>query len=68
MPVMDGFEATRRIRRLANRNVDVPIIAVTANANPGDKLKCLEAGMNDYIKKPISQNVLIDKLSNWLGH
>ena len=68
MPVMDGFEATRRIRRLTNRNVDVPIIAVTANANPGDKLKCLEAGMNDYIKKPISQNVLIDKLSNWLGH
>jgi CheY-like chemotaxis protein len=68
MPVMDGFEATRRIRRLDNANKQVPVIAVTANANPGDKNKCLESGMNDYIKKPISQNTLIDKLANWLGH
>lgn len=68
MPVMDGFEASRKIRALNNDNGNVPIIAVTANANPGDKLKCLEAGMNDYIKKPISQNILIDKLANWLNH
>ncbi|MDX1693427.1 MAG: 7TM diverse intracellular signaling domain-containing protein [Ketobacteraceae bacterium] len=68
MPIMDGFEATRRIRELNNSNQNIPIIAVTANANPGDRLKCLEAGMNDYIKKPISQNILIDKLSNWLSH
>ncbi|MCG8671547.1 MAG: response regulator [Pseudomonadales bacterium] len=67
MPVMDGFEATQVIRQKDNNSKQIPIIAVTANANPGDRLKCLEAGMNDYIKKPISQNILIDKLSNWLA-
>ena len=67
MPVMNGYDASRKIRHLENENANIPIIAVTANANPGDKLKCLESGMNDYIKKPISQNILIDKLSNWLS-
>lgn len=67
MPVMDGFEASSTIRTLEDPISKVPIIAVTANANSGDRLKCLEAGMNDYIKKPISQNILIDKLSNWLS-
>ncbi|MCG8313676.1 MAG: response regulator [Pseudomonadales bacterium] len=64
---MNGYDASRNIRKLENNNASVPIIAVTANANPGDRLRCLESGMNDYIKKPISQNILIDKLSNWLS-
>ncbi len=66
MPVMDGFEATENIRQLENQNAGVPIIAVTANANQGDRDRCLEAGMNDYVKKPISQSVIEEKLQAWL--
>ena len=67
MPVMDGYEATMAIRELKNTNASVPIIAVTANANQGDKYRCLEAGMNDYIKKPISQKIITEKLTTWLS-
>lgn len=67
MPVMDGYEATMAIRELKNANASVPIIAVTANANQGDKYRCLEAGMNDYIKKPISQKIITEKLTTWLS-
>ena len=51
MPVMDGLEATREIRKVDGR---VPIIAMTANAMKGDMEKCLEAGMNGYIPKPLN--------------
>jgi len=58
MPIMDGFEATEKIRHyLADKN-HIPIIAVTANAMEGDKERCLEAGMDDYLKKPVSLNLL----------
>lgn len=68
MPVMDGFEATRQTRLLKNRNASAPIIAVTANANPGDRERCIAAGMNDYMKKPFSQATLVAAINRWLGY
>ncbi len=68
MPVMDGFEATRHLRLLSNRTATVPVVAVTANANPGDRERCLNAGMNDYLKKPFSQALLVATLNRWLNY
>ncbi len=62
MPIMDGFEATRSIRNSTSPNRNKPIIAVTANAMAGDKERCLEAGMDDYIKKPIDKSIIQHKL------
>lgn len=61
MPVMDGFEATRRLRELETEQgrPRLPIIAVTANAIKGDRERCLEAGMDDYVSKPINTAKLI---------
>lgn len=63
MPVMDGFEATAKIRSSGN---DIPIIAMTANALRGYREKCLESGMDDYIPKPVTKNLLLQKLLFWL--
>ena len=67
MPEMDGLEATSMIRQgHANAQVtDIPIIAMTANAMKGDREKCIEAGMNDYIAKPVDSQELFDKLEKW---
>ena len=68
MPVMDGFQATRAIReRRLGRNADVPIIAMTAYAMKGDREKCLAAGMNDYITKPIHPKDLEAAVGRWIG-
>lgn len=69
MPVMDGYEATRRIRSSKNIEYDpnIPIIALTANAMKGDREKCLEAGMNGYLSKPIIHEQLISELNRWVG-
>jgi CheY-like chemotaxis protein len=59
MPVMDGYEATRLIRE---KGITTPIIAVTANTNRGERDSCLQAGCNDYVPKPICNEVLIQAI------
>ena len=68
MPEMDGLEATRRIRdpHSAVLNPRIPIIAMTAHAMQGDRERCLEAGMDDYVTKPISPEALAEALDRWL--
>lgn len=66
MPVMDGFEAIDRIRRM-DRARKIPIIALTAKAMPEDRKKCLDAGANDYISKPVDTSILISMLQVWLS-
>ena len=66
MPIMDGFQATAAIRNL-EADSRVPIIAVTAYAMPGDREKCLAAGMDDHITKPITASVLSIVISKWLS-
>ncbi len=69
MPEMDGYEATRAIRSSESRvrNHKVPIVAMTAHAMQGDREKCIEAGMDDYIAKPVNPQDLADTLEKWLG-
>ena len=64
MPVMDGREATVRIRADGRFNA-LPIIAMTADAMPEDRQKCLDSGMNDYVSKPIDVEILTGKLAHW---
>ena len=66
MPGMDGFEATKAIRALPSDISQIPIIAVTANALPGQREKCLATGMNDYISKPIQTGLLAATLQKYL--
>ena len=68
MPVMDGFEASARIRAQENPEIRaIPIIAMTANAMAGDRERCLAAGMDDYISKPISTNYLKEAIERLAG-
>ena len=69
MPEMDGFEATRAIRDRSSAvlNHDVYVIAMTANAFAEDRARCLGAGMNDFLAKPVSQQALGEMLTKWLG-
>jgi two-component system sensor histidine kinase/response regulator len=66
MPVMDGFEATRSIRQ--TKDVQPVIVAMTANAMQGDREECIQAGMDDYISKPISIDDLVNILKKWSKH
>jgi len=68
MPEMDGYEATKQIRqgKAGNENINIPIIAMTANAMQGDKEKCLQAGMSDFLTKPVDREKLVDKLAHWV--
>ena len=67
MQRMDGLEATRQFRMNGSElNRGIPIIAMTANAMKGDKEKCLTAGMDDYISKPISYETVKTVLARWL--
>jgi len=68
MPEMNGYEATRAIRaEEADRDIHIPIIGVTAHALKGDREKCLDCGMDDYLSKPISPHRLGAKIGNWLS-
>jgi PAS domain S-box-containing protein len=67
MPEMDGFETAAHIRRRSDRKRNVPIIAVTASAAAGEKEKCLEAGMNDFLLKPFQPEELSGKIAGWLS-
>ncbi|MGK5017947.1 response regulator [Janthinobacterium sp. HLS12-2] len=66
MPVMDGYQATRKLRQ-DPRYSNLPVIAMTANAMVGDKEKCLDAGMNDFIAKPIDVAQLFGTLARWIA-
>jgi PAS domain S-box-containing protein len=70
MPRMDGYEASYQIRKLEEQRGDglrIPIIAITANAMQGDREKCIAAGMDDYIAKPIKREALFEMLQRHLG-
>jgi two-component system, sensor histidine kinase and response regulator len=67
MPVMDGFAATREIRRLESGRRHTPVIAMTASAIDGDRERCLEAGMDDYLTKPISPAAVAAVLERWVA-
>lgn len=68
MPEMDGFEATRRIRQEGSMvlNPNIPIIAMTASAMSGDREKCIRAGMDDFIAKPVRKEEMEEMLTRWL--
>jgi CheY-like chemotaxis protein len=67
MPEMDGYEATAEIRKSAMVSVSkIPVVAMTANAMTDDAKKCLDAGMSDYVSKPISRQDLEKVILKWL--
>lgn len=67
MPIVDGYEATKEIRKLEKVGSHIPIIAMTANALPKDRDKCLSIGMDDYISKPIDIKLLLDMIGNYIN-
>lgn len=68
MPIMDGYKTTKAIRdgQTGKMHINVPIIAMTANAMRGEREKCMEAGMDDFSTKPVMAEVLIPKVKHWL--
>ncbi len=67
MPECDGYEATRRLRRTGSPRAGVPVVAMTANAMPGDRQRCLDAGMDDYVAKPVHETDLDAVLRRFLA-
>ncbi len=64
MPVLNGHEATKMIREKGFK--DIPIVAVTANVVKGSREQCLEAGMDDYIPKPIKREIIFQTINKWV--
>ena len=67
MPVMDGYEAVGRIRQEEAPGRRIPIIALTANAFSEDRERCIAAGMDDYLKKPVKRELLVQTVARWAG-
>ncbi|MBD5779406.1 response regulator [Pelagicoccus sp. NFK12] len=67
MPKMDGFAASRHIRKLGKDNARIPVVAMTAHVTPEDKERCFESGMNDYLSKPVSFTQLKHTLAKWVS-
>jgi signal transduction histidine kinase/DNA-binding response OmpR family regulator/HPt (histidine-containing phosphotransfer) domain-containing protein len=68
MPLMDGYEATRRLKMAGSLNAPTPVVALTANATNGDREKCLSAGMDDYVSKPVLTRTLLHMMDKWVAH
>ena len=66
LPDLDGCDATRKIREEVVGGANLSIIALTANAMPEDRKKCLDAGMNDFLSKPLQYETLAATLSKWV--
>jgi signal transduction histidine kinase/DNA-binding response OmpR family regulator len=66
MPVMDGFQATAAVRAAEGPERHIPIVALTANAVAGDRQRCIDSGMDEYLSKPFTQDQLGDMLRRWL--
>lgn len=68
MPLVDGYKATQRIKTDGSLNSLTPLVALTANATTGDREKCLSAGMDDYVTKPVLTRTLSRMLDKWVAH
>ncbi len=66
MPEMDGYQATVEIRKRAGGDCHTPIVVLAANAMEGDRERCLQTGMDDYLSKPIERKTLLTTLQRWL--
>jgi CheY-like chemotaxis protein len=66
MPLLNGYDATRRLRREEPAEEHVPVIAMTAQSMPGDREKCLDAGMDDYVSKPLRMGEIQQKIAQWV--